>query len=119
MQSHWDGQFLSVNDPSARIALSPRPSAPPGEMTVRGVLTRPPGRHIPGGFDYAFWLRSQGVQTLLAAATVTASTPEWGFRSWFRRRLASGLPPQEAALMTAVQPGDKNALGSLDRNIRT
>ena len=119
MQGHWDGQFLSVNDPPARIALSPRPSAPPGEMTVRGVLTRPPGRRIPGGFDYAFWLRSQGVQTLLAAATVTASTPERGFRNWFRRGLASGLPPQEAALMTAVQLGDKNALGSLDRNIRT
>lgn len=119
VQGHWDGQFLSLSDPPARIALSPRPSAPPGEVTVRGVLTRPPGRRIPGGFDYAFWLRSQGVRTLLAAATVTASTPEQGFRSWFRRGLASGLPPQEAALLTAVQLGDKNALGSLDRNTRT
>ena len=115
VQGHWDGQFLSLSDPPARIALSPRPSAPPGEMTVRGVLTRPPGRRIPGGFDYAFWLRSQGVRSLLAAATVTASTPEQGFRSWFRRGLASGLPPQEAALLTAVQLGDKNALGSLDK----
>ena len=119
MQGHWDGQFLGLSDPPARIALSPRPSAPPGEMTVRGVLTRPPGRRIPGGFDYAFWLRSQGVQSLLAATVVTASTPEQGFRSWFRRGLASGLPPQEAALLTAVQLGDKNALGSLDRTTRT
>ena len=118
VQGRWDGQFLSFSDPPARIALSPRPSAPPGEMTVRGVLARPPGRRIPGGFDYAFWLRSQGVRSLLAAATVTASTPERGFRSWFRRGLASGLPPQEAALLTAVQLGDKNALGSLDSATR-
>ena len=83
---------------------------------MRGVLTLPPGRRIPGGFDYAFWLKSQGVQTVLAGAVIKASAPETGFRSWFRRGLVSGLPPQEAALMTAIELGDKNALGNQDRN---
>ena len=116
LSGHWDGQFLSLNDPPAQVALSPRPLAPPGELTVRGVLTLPPRRRIPGGFDYAFWLRSQGVQTLLAGAVVKASAPEAGFRSWFRRGLASGLPPGEAALLTAIELGDKNALSNQDRN---
>ncbi|MGY2895395.1 DNA internalization-related competence protein ComEC/Rec2 [Deinococcus sp. UYEF24] len=116
LKGHWDGQFLALQNPPAQVALSPRPLAPPGAMTVRGVLTTPPGRRIPGGFDYAFWLRAQGVHTVLAGATVKSSTPETGFRSWFRRGLASGLPPQEAALMTAVELGDKNALGNQDKN---
>ena len=116
LSGHWDGQFLSLKDPLAQVALSPRPLVPPGVLTVRGVLTLPPGRRIPGGFDYAFWLRSQGVQTLLAGAVVKASAPEAGFRSWFRRGLASGLPPGEAALLTAIELGDKNALSNQDRN---
>ncbi|WP_407540441.1 ComEC/Rec2 family competence protein [Deinococcus radiomollis] len=116
LKGHWDGQFLALQDPPAQVALSPKPLAPPGAVTVRGVLTLPPGRRIPGGFDYAFWLRAQGVHTLLAGAVVKSSVPETGFRSWFRRGLTSGLPPQEAALMTAIELGDKNALGNQDRN---
>ena len=85
VHGHWDGQFLSVAEPRARLALSPKPALPPGELTVQGVLTRPPGRRIPGGFDYAFWLKTQNVYTLLAGVVVRASTPERGFRSWFRR----------------------------------
>ena len=115
VKGHWDGQFLSLQDPPAQVALSPKPLAPPGAMTVRGVLTLPPGRRIPGGFDYAFWLKSQGVQTLLAGAVVKSSVPEAGFRSWFRRGLASGLPPGEAALMSATELGDKNALSNQDK----
>ncbi len=116
LKGHWDGQFLSLRNPAARVALSPKPLAPPGELSVRGVLTLPPGRRIPGGFDYAFWLKSQDVQTLLAGAVVKAGIPEKGFRSWFRRGLASGLPPGEAALLTAVELGDKNALSNQDKN---
>lgn len=116
LKGHWDGQFLALRDPPSQLALSPRPVAPPGHMTVKGVLTLPAGRRIPGVFDYAFWLKSQGVQTVLAGVVVKSSVPEAGFRSWFRRGLASGLPPQEAALLTAIELGDKNALGNQDRN---
>jgi competence protein ComEC len=110
VQGHWDGQFLSLADPPARVALSPRPAGPPGELRVRGVLTRPPGRRIPGGFDYAFWLKAQGVQALLAGTVVESNVAEAGFRSWFRRGLGSGLPPAKAALMLGIELGDKNAL---------
>lgn len=116
LNGHWNGQFMALQDPPTQVALSPKPLAPPGTMTVRGVLTLPPGRRIPGGFDYAFWLKSQGVRTVLAGAAVKNSTPETGFRSWFRRGLVAGLPPAEAALMTAVELGDRNALGNQNRN---
>ncbi|MGI8748710.1 MAG: hypothetical protein ACR2J4_10240, partial [Deinococcus sp.] len=59
LTGRWDGQFLSLQDPAARVALAPRPAAPPGELVVSGVLVRPEGRRVPGGFDYRFWLREQ------------------------------------------------------------
>ncbi|WP_425146493.1 DNA internalization-related competence protein ComEC/Rec2 [Deinococcus sp.] len=112
LKGHWDGQFLSLIDPPARVALSPKPTSPPGEMQVSGVLVRPPGVRIPGGFDYAFWLRAQGVHELLAGAAVKSSVPEGGVRGWFRRGLAAGLNEQQAALMMAVELGDKNAVSN-------
>ncbi|ULH14860.1 DNA internalization-related competence protein ComEC/Rec2 [Deinococcus sp. KNUC1210] len=110
LQGHWDGQFLSLKDPAAKVALSPKPTDPPGELRVSGVLVRPAGVRIPGGFDDAFWLRAQGVHELLAGAAVRSSVPERGIRGWFRRGLAAGLTPQQAALLTAVELGDKNAV---------
>ena len=114
LEGHWDGQFLSLQDPPARVALSPKPASPPGELRVSGVLVSPPGVRIPGGFDYRFWLRAQGVHELLAGAAVKSSFPEGGVRGWFRRGLAAGLNGEQAALMTAVQLGDKNGLAGLD-----
>ncbi|GGR37992.1 ComEC/Rec2 family competence protein [Deinococcus ruber] len=112
LSGHWDGQFLSLQDPAAKVALSPKPPGPPGELRVTGVLVKPPGVRIPGGFDYAFWLRAQGVHELLAGAAVKSSVPEGGVRGWFRRGLAAGLGTQQAALMTAVELGDKNAISN-------
>ncbi len=34
-------------------------------MRLRGTIVVPPGRRVPGGFDYAFYLRSQGIDGLL------------------------------------------------------
>ena len=53
LKGDWDGQFLHLSDPKAAVALSPKPAAPPGEISVSGILTAPEGKRTPGGFDYA------------------------------------------------------------------
>ncbi|KQQ99410.1 DNA internalization-related competence protein ComEC/Rec2 [Deinococcus sp. Leaf326] len=113
----WDGQFLTLRDPPARLALSPRPPQPPGRLEVSGRLVRPEGRGVPGGFDQAAWLRAQGgvflptPRAVLVGTRVRASQPEGGVRGWFRRGLAAGLSPRNTALMEAVELGDRGDLG--------
>ncbi len=113
----WDGQFLTLRDPPARLALSPRPPQPPGRLEVSGRLARPEGPTLPGGFDQAAWLRAQGgvflptPRTVLVGARVRSSRPEGGVRGWFRRGLAAGLSARNAALMMAVELGDRGDIG--------
>ncbi|WP_104990985.1 DNA internalization-related competence protein ComEC/Rec2 [Deinococcus sp. NW-56] len=117
LRGEWDGQFLRLADPPARVALSPKPTQPPGHLTVSGRLVRPEGRRLPGGFDQAGWLRGQGgllvptPTTVLAAAEVRAHTPEGGWRGWFRRGLTAGLNDRQAALMQAIELGDRGDIG--------
>lgn len=117
LKGHWDGQFLSLSDPKARVALAPKPLAPPGQLTVSGRLIRPQGRRIPGGFDQEAWLHSQGglflptPTTVLVKTKVEKSTPEGGLRGWFRRGLTANLNERHAALMQAVELGERNDIG--------
>ncbi|AZI42825.1 DNA internalization-related competence protein ComEC/Rec2 [Deinococcus psychrotolerans] len=104
----WDGQLLHLSSPAAAVALAPKPKGPAGRLTVRGRLVRPEGRRIPGGFDYAFWLRMQGVREVLVAAEIKHLKPEGGVRGWFRRGLSAGLSPRESALLRAVELGERN-----------
>ncbi|MEF2277811.1 DNA internalization-related competence protein ComEC/Rec2 [Deinococcus sp. YIM 134068] len=116
----WDGQFLSLSDPPARVAVSPRPRVPPGRVVLSGRLVRPEGRDVPGGFDQAAWLRGQGgllvptPTTVLVGARVKTSTPEGGMRGWFRRGLTAGLGQRQAALMQAIELGDRGDIGRED-----
>ncbi|WP_051935423.1 DNA internalization-related competence protein ComEC/Rec2 [Deinococcus sp. YIM 77859] len=117
LRGHWDGQFLRLADPPARVAVSPKPAVPPGQLVVSGRLIRPEGRRVPGGFDQAAWLRGQGglftptPTTVLAGARIRAFTPEGGFRGWFRRGLTAGLGERQAALMQATELGDRGDIG--------
>ena len=120
LQGEWDGQFLTLEDPPARVALAPKPTARPGSMVVSGRLVAPEGRRTPGGFDQAAWLRSQGgvfmttPTAILVAARVRQSGREGGLRGWFRQGLTAGLPQQQAALMQAIELGDRNDIGRED-----
>ncbi|WP_177183062.1 DNA internalization-related competence protein ComEC/Rec2 [Deinococcus reticulitermitis] len=117
LEGEWDGQFLTLSEPRARVALAPRPLEGPGRLTVSGRLIRPEGRRTPGGFDQAAWLRSQGgllvptPGTVLVRAAVRSHTPERGLRGWFRRGVTAGLPAREAALMQAVELGERGDIG--------
>ena len=104
----WDGQLLHLDSPRAAVALSPKPTGPAGRLTVSGRIIQPDGRRIPGGFDYAFWLRVQGVHEVLVAAEVKHLQPERGVRGWFRRGLSVNLSRQQSALLRAVELGERN-----------
>lgn len=120
LDGHWDGQFLSLDEPRARVALAPKPLARPGRLRVSGRLLAPDGRRTPGGFDQAAWLRAQGglflptPTAVLVAAKVRQSAGEGGVRGWFRRGLLAGLPQREAALMQAIELGDRSDIGRED-----
>ena len=108
----WDGQFLTLADPPARVALSPRPGAAPGPLKVRGRLDVPTGRRNPGGFDYAFWLRVRGVHKVLyGAQALRAAHVSGGVRGWFQRGLHAGLDGRVGALMEALTLGDRSEIG--------
>ncbi|TNM64247.1 DNA internalization-related competence protein ComEC/Rec2 [Deinococcus radiopugnans] len=117
LTGEWDGQFLTLADPRARLAVAPKPTSKPGRLVVSGRLVAPEGQRTPGGFDQAAWLRAQGGVLLptptavLVAARVRGSQAEGGLRGWFRRGLTAGLPAREAALMTAIELGDRNDIG--------
>ncbi|ADV66425.1 DNA internalization-related competence protein ComEC/Rec2 [Deinococcus maricopensis DSM 21211] len=111
LSGEWDGQFLRLADPPARVSVRPKPRVDPGRVTVAGVLVRPEGRRTPGGFDEAFWLRTSGVRTVLVGARGRAYAPEAGVRGWFRRGLNVGLSARQAALMEAVELGDRSDIG--------
>jgi len=120
LTGEWDGQFLRLADPPARVAVSPKPRVSPGRLVLSGRLVRPEGRRVPGGFDQAAWLRGQGgllvptPTTVLVAARVRRHTPQGGMHGWFRRGLTVGLGQQEAALMQAIELGDRGDIGRED-----
>ena len=108
LSGDWDGQLLHLESPPSAIALSPKPQGPAGRLSVSGRIIQPDGRRIPGGFDYAFWLRVQGVREVLVAAEVKRLQPERGVRGWFRRGLSVNLSRQQSALLRAVELGERN-----------
>ncbi|MFC6666240.1 hypothetical protein ACFP9V_13400 [Deinococcus radiopugnans] len=84
LTGEWDGQFLTLADPRARLAVAPKPTSKPGRLVVSGRLVAPEGQRTPGGFDQAAWLRAQGGVLLptptavLVAARVRGSQAEGG-----------------------------------------
>ena len=41
LDGQWDGQFLTLSDPRARVAVAPKPLARPGPIRVSGRLIVP------------------------------------------------------------------------------
>lgn len=122
LRGDWDGQFLTLRDPPARVALSPRPSERRGAVTVSGRLLPPRSRSVPGGFDQAAWLRSQGglftlaPTAVLAGAQVQSSQPSgWAkgaVQGWFESGWQS-LSPRAEALLRGAELGDRSDLNEL------
>ncbi len=43
-------------------------------LRLRGIIVEPKGRRVPGGFDYAFYLRSQGIDGLIYPKAIQISS---------------------------------------------
>lgn len=123
LRGDWDGEFLTLHDPPARVVLSPRPQERRGQLTVRGRLLPPRARTVPGGFDQAAWLRGQGglltlaPTAVLAGASVREAQPlrsaRAGVQGWFESGWQS-LNPATEALLRGAELGDRSDLNSME-----
>lgn len=123
LKGEWDGQFLTLHDPPARVVLSPAPPLRRGSVTVQGRLLPPRTRSVPGGFDQAAWLRSQaGLFTLaptgvLVGAKVRDSQPAGALKGavqgWFESGWQS-LSPTAEALLRGAELGDRSDLNEME-----
>ncbi|GHG00551.1 DNA internalization-related competence protein ComEC/Rec2 [Deinococcus piscis] len=123
LRGDWDGQFLTLHDPPARVALSPRPAERRGSIAVHGRLLPPRTRTVPGGFDQAAWLRSQGglltlaPTAVLVGAEVGAAQPSASVKGtvqgWFESGW-QGLSPRAEALLRGAELGDRSDLNEME-----
>lgn len=90
-------------------------------LRLSGTIIEPRGRRNPGGFDYRFYLLSQGVDALIypAKARVSSLGPgEVGkltesaaiIRSAMTESIKSALPSPSAELLTAILFGQRDQL---------
>ncbi|UNC93262.1 DNA internalization-related competence protein ComEC/Rec2 [Candidatus Contubernalis alkaliaceticus] len=90
-------------------------------VRIRGELERPPQRRNPGGFDYRFYLLTQGISTTLRTEFGQAERLEGGggnphvyyslsLRRNLLRKIEQGLPPQEGALLGGILLGNREGI---------
>ncbi len=90
-------------------------------LRLRGTIVEPPGRRVPGGFDYAFYLRSQGIDALLYPKTLQISSLGDGdtgrlpaaalaLRSRLVAVIDGNLPSPAAELLTGILFGQRSRL---------
>lgn len=91
------------------------------KLRLRGTVVEPRGLRNPGGFDYRFYLRSQGVDALMSplpAQVESLGTGDLGFlvtsavrlRSAMIETVTASLPSPQAELLTAIILGERNRL---------
>ena len=90
-------------------------------LRLRGTIVEPPGRRVPGGFDYAFYLRSQGIDGLLYPKALQISSLGDGdtgrlpaaalaLRSRLVAVIDGNLPAPAAELLTGILFGQRSKL---------
>ena len=90
-------------------------------LRLRGTIVEPPGRRVPGGFDYAFYLRSQGIDGLLYPKALQISSLGDGdpgrlpaaamaLRSRLVDVIDDHLPSPAAELLTGILFGQRSRL---------
>ncbi len=90
-------------------------------LRLRGAIVDPPGRRVPGGFDYAFYLRSQGIDGLLYPKALQISSLGDGdpgrlpasaiaLRSRLTDVIDRNLPSPAAELLTGILFGQRSRL---------
>ncbi len=91
------------------------------KLRVRGVIVEPKGLRNPGGFDYRYYLKSQGIDALVypkASMVESLGTGELAkpvevalrLRSSLVKVIESSLPSPSDALLTAILFGQRQRL---------
>jgi competence protein ComEC len=110
-----DGEVLTLDEPKgAKVLLSPKGKVDVGYVVLRGEISLAQGKHNPGGFDFAGYLRRRGIWGQLYVDKVTsftASPPSLQER--LRQAVIAGLPEREAGLAQAMNLGIRDDLGEL------
>jgi len=100
------------------------------KIRIRGTIVEPRGKRNPGGFDYRFYLRSQGIDALIyprAAQVICLGQGEVGWlvstavnlRSKMVNFIEKTLPSPSAELLTAVLFGQRHSLPEdVEQNFR-
>lgn len=91
------------------------------KLRLRGTIIEPKGRRVPGGFDYAFYLRSQGIDGLVYPKAVQVSslgdgdlgqiaTSAVALRSRMTGVIDKNLPSPAAELLAGILFGQRSRL---------
>ena len=99
-------------------------------LGMRGTIVPPRSQRNPGGFDYNFYLRSQGIDALMypsASSVSSLGTGQTGqiresaikLRSMMIDQIVSNLPSPSAELLTAILFGQRQQLpAEVEENFR-
>ena len=90
-------------------------------LGIRGTIIEPRGMRNPGGFDYQFYLRSQGIDALIYTNSSRVSTHGTGhtnfpaasairLRSDMAENIIAALPSPSAELLVAILFGQRHYL---------
>lgn len=114
-----DGSTLHVTWPfRSSLAISPRGALPPGQGTVLAEVREAAGKRNPGGFDHASWLRARGISGQALIRETAGFTPVVTLAARMRQGVEAGLDEREAALMTALTLGQRDALADLQDDFK-
>ncbi len=108
-----DGRHLYIDNPKAKIVLSPFDKVGAGEVTLKGWLITPAGKRNPGSFDYKGYLRRRNIYTQLLITEIISYKPTITFKERLRRGVVVGLGERSTALMQAMTLGIRDNLGDL------
>ena len=99
-------------------------------LRLRGTIVEPRGQRNPGGFDYRFYLRSQGIDALIYPNPIQVRSLGPGnagrpaasaaaLRSRMVEGIQANLPSPSAELLTAVLFGQRHRLpDEVEENFR-
>ncbi len=117
-----EGRFVVPGTLQVKIYGSENESYWFGErLRMRGVISEPRGQRNPGGFDYRFYLRSQGIDAQVAPKAALVSSLGQGdlnfltvsalkLRSAMAGAINKTLPSPSAELLTAILFGQRHRL---------
>jgi competence protein ComEC len=109
-----DGKVLKLNEPKgAKVVLVSQESVK-GKVTLIGEIGLAQNKRNPGGYDYAAYLRRNGIWgQLFVREVLQQEEVALSLQERLQLGITAGLTGQEAAIAEAINLGIRNELGDL------